>query len=599
MKGNTFLRLIFMAAICLVFVMKTNAELVSKRDKNNVDSLATTIADSVTAKAPPKDFFGKILHAVSPKEYKNWIDKQAMKKRIRNARSVSVDSKGAPMSIRAIHKKKHDSFGYKTERQWDSIQNIKFLPVDDTLNDLSKIVYGFHPYWKGRSYLSYNFSLLSRVAYFSYSLHPATGSYESIHSWKTTKLREEAHRHGCKVDLSVTNFGVSNNRKFLKNVKAQNTLIDTLIMLISEYGGDGVNIDFEGVSITNKKDFTNFIINLSTKFKAVNPEYKLSLSLPAIDFNNVFDIAVLQKYVDYFIIMGYDFYGKSSTVAGPNAPIFSGTVWYPFNIEKTLTEYLQDKSMNPAQCILAVPYYGKEWVTTKGTIPSKTKKFVESRTYRFVQDNYKDNYEVSFDTVSCSSYYTFHNGANWVQCWFDNIHSLSVKYDLILKNNIAGVGIWALGYDNGYTELWRLLKQKFATSSVKKTPNTAYLDTLSQKHGLAPVAKPEVKKKGVIVQVRRFVNIIALSIFVFLFFGIIGFIYTITDCNVRDLVFKSETAVYLFVLVILVMLVIFMRIFDVLQDKEITFFLGVFLGMVITYIILRKLRKRKYSKDTP
>ncbi|MGE3801987.1 MAG: hypothetical protein AB7H80_13280, partial [Candidatus Kapaibacterium sp.] len=30
-----------------------------------------------------------------------------------------------------------------------------------------------------------------------------------------------------------------------------------------------------------------------------------------------------------------------------------------------------------------------------------------------------------------------------------------------IQNELGGVGIWALGYDNGYTELWELLGMKF------------------------------------------------------------------------------------------------------------------------------------------
>ncbi|MFT4678625.1 MAG: spore germination protein YaaH, partial [Chitinophagales bacterium] len=42
------------------------------------------------------------------------------------------------------------------------------------------------------------------------------------------------------------------------------------------------------------------------------------------------------------------------------------------------------------------------------------------------------------------------------------VKSLSIKYDWIKKNKIGGVGIWALGYDNGYPELWNLLTEKFS-----------------------------------------------------------------------------------------------------------------------------------------
>ena len=48
------------------------------------------------------------------------------------------------------------------------------------------------------------------------------------------------------------------------------------------------------------------------------------------------------------------------------------------------------------------------------------------------------------------------------QLYFEDVKSLSIKYDWIKKNNFGGVGIWALGYDHGYSELWNLLTEKFS-----------------------------------------------------------------------------------------------------------------------------------------
>jgi spore germination protein YaaH len=50
------------------------------------------------------------------------------------------------------------------------------------------------------------------------------------------------------------------------------------------------------------------------------------------------------------------------------------------------------------------------------------------------------------------------------QVYFENERSLRAKYELIKANDLAGVGIWALGYDGGYQELWNLLKEQFVTN---------------------------------------------------------------------------------------------------------------------------------------
>ena len=39
--------------------------------------------------------------------------------------------------------------------------------------------------------------------------------------------------------------------------------------------------------------------------------------------------------------------------------------------------------------------------------------------------------------------------------------SLGLKYDFAKDKQLAGVGIWALGFDDGKKELWTLLEDKF------------------------------------------------------------------------------------------------------------------------------------------
>ncbi|RJQ59339.1 MAG: T9SS C-terminal target domain-containing protein [Stygiobacter sp.] len=46
--------------------------------------------------------------------------------------------------------------------------------------------------------------------------------------------------------------------------------------------------------------------------------------------------------------------------------------------------------------------------------------------------------------------------------WYDNDTSLALKYDLAINKKLGGVGIWALGYDDGRTELWKVIEEKLA-----------------------------------------------------------------------------------------------------------------------------------------
>jgi spore germination protein YaaH len=357
-----------------------------------------------------------------------------------------------------------------TEKEWETeylITNQVTYKKTHTLDSAFK-VFGWHPFWMGSAFKSYNFSLLSVVAYFSYELNPQTGDYNSIHNWKTTNLIDSAHMHNCKVVLTVTNFNIQNNLKFLTNKAAQKNLIQKIITLLKERNGDGVNIDFECVPGKCRDLLTNFLIDLSTSLKTEKSSYLLTIALPPVDFEKSFNLAQLDRYIDLFVIMGYEYHGIFSKTAGPIAPLGSGNKWMALNVEKSVDAYLTT-GVTPKKLLLGVPYYGSEWLTNDLTFPSPVKSFLKFHTYRGVKD-LTGNYGGVLDDVSVSKYYAYRDpGDQYHQIWFEDSVTLGQKYELVKKKKIGGIGIWALGYDNGHDELWKQIANKFAYSDAQLT----------------------------------------------------------------------------------------------------------------------------------
>lgn len=71
--------------------------------------------------------------------------------------------------------------------------------------------------------------------------------------------------------------------------------------------------------------------------------------------------------------------------------------------------------------------------------------------------------EIKWNQTAHSPFFTYTSPETGAirQVYFENEQSLAKKYELIKDYDLAGVGIWALGYDGGYVELWNLLKQEF------------------------------------------------------------------------------------------------------------------------------------------
>ncbi len=380
-----------------------------------------------------------------------------------------------------IHKPHHEQakiYGdikAESESEWDEVFGFSSLyekssAITDTLN-VNKTVFGWHPYWMGTAYKDYNYSLLSDIAYFSYEVNPTTGGYNDIHFWKTTNLIELAHQAGTRVSLTVTLF--NNHQTFLENTTARQTMIDSLTSLLQYRNATGVNIDFERIPSSQKANFTDFVVQLSTQLRERINNAFISVAIPAVDWSGVFNAKALHQAADLFIIMGYDYYWSSSPVAGPVAPKTSGQIWGPWNATRSILDYLEAGIPGKKLC-LGVPYYGYNWNVLNPVKGAATISRGDAVIYTNAKSN-AANFGRKWDNHASVPYYENIENNVIKQTWYDDEVSLGFKYDLVNMLDIAGIGIWALGYDRNTNSLWNLLKDKFTACSNIKDGNLSDL----------------------------------------------------------------------------------------------------------------------------
>ncbi|WP_340198818.1 glycosyl hydrolase family 18 protein [Ascidiimonas sp. W6] len=352
--------------------------------------------------------------------------------------------------------------------------NLNTKPVGSSSNnlvvadnfELGKEVLGWYPFWEKDLYKTLDYKLLSTIAYFAYEVNPKNGKAKNVHDWNTTPLLDSARVHGKKVLLTVSNFGRYNNRRLLRNQKSTATLIKNLIQLISTRGAHGICVDFEGVHKSERNLFSAFISQLKLQLKAANKSYELYLTLPSVDWEQYLDFESISPYVDSFVIMGYDYYGQASSVAGPVAPLQSGKIWQRYNIELSVDFYLSN-GIPSSSLLLALPYYGSIWETDSGKRMAKAKRFIGSRTYDYIKEKIKS--PIQYDSISKSmwSAYAVQGGkAPFRQVWFDNMNTFSTKLEYLKKKKLKGLGIWALGYNKVNKDLWKAVANNLSKPSV-------------------------------------------------------------------------------------------------------------------------------------
>lgn len=358
------------------------------------------------------------------------------------------------------------------EQQFDSLNQLnnsfnKTASVNQSTCTLNKKVLGWHPYWNGTTYTNYQWNLLSDLVYFNYEVSPTTGNNtNSSFAWSTASVVTVAKANGTKVHICATLF--SGHSTFWASSTAQTTFINNIVSLLNTRQGHGVNIDFEGMGSSDNAPFVTFITNLNNALNAANPSYELSICLYAVDWSNTFNMPALSAQVNYFTIMGYDYYYGGSAQAGPTAPLYNYQTSYNYTLGKSITYYIKQGA--PAnKLLMGLPYYGREWeVTQNSTLPAATTgSFNASRTLLAISTGSNYTTANKYWEGNCySPYYKFTTGGSLRQCWVDDVYSMDRKFKMVNQRELGGIAIWALGYDNGLTSYWNLIKDNFSNCEL-------------------------------------------------------------------------------------------------------------------------------------
>ena len=364
------------------------------------------------------------------------------------------------VSIHEIEYKKH-----LKEATWTEISNrrLPYTPFLPRRKGLKKLYYGYLPYWVDTlDYRYFQMELISHIAYFSVGISPGTGSLGSIpNADRFYKIRDYAHPRGVKVNMTFTIFGTSNVSDFLNNPSARQNAILAIKDFVTNYGVDGVNIDFEFVTSSVKDSFSKFINDLAYELWNHTTGHKeLFIAMPAVpEWYPGYNYSFLSSHSDGLFVMAYDFHYGGSSVAGPVSPTVPSSFWGNYSVAKTIGSY-KAYGADPAKIIIGVPYYGYDWPTESDEIGSNTTGYGSAVIYRYAFTN-AYSYGRRWDSYSLTPWYAYSTSGIWHQCWYDDSVSLDLKFSMVNDSGLLGAGCWALGYDGSYTHIWSVIRKNF------------------------------------------------------------------------------------------------------------------------------------------
>lgn len=277
-----------------------------------------------------------------------------------------------------------------------------------------------------------------------FALSDNNGNFTSLgEKWYVDTL----HGMGIEVWGLISNFEKSvDTSEVLRYTSKRQYLIRNLVEQSKALGLDGINLDFEQISVDYGEDYIQFIRELSVACRLNHLVLSVDNYVPT-GYTAHYNRKEQGIFADYVIIMGYDEHYSGSETAGSVASI--GFV--KEGIEMTLQEVPAEKTIN------AIPFYTRIWKeipTADGVIELSSEAAGMQRVEKLLSDL---NVEAGWNE-ECGQFYAEYEleGATY-KVWLENEISIEEKMKLIKENNLAGVAEWKLGFQKN--TVWNVINK--------------------------------------------------------------------------------------------------------------------------------------------
>lgn len=355
----------------------------------------------------------------------------------------------SPLAVKINHKK-------KTEK-----------PLFETI--------GFLPSWSAAKQVNVRLKDLNELIYFGFSIDSEGNIVKfqkdqtSVLEWSNftsayfTDIRNQAKNNGVKILVAINSFDNKTIDDLLSNPNSETRAIAQIKNLLETYQMDGVNIDFEYVTDTNRSTvqyLNHFLEKLTRTLKKDHPERIVSVDVNATALfkDQAYDMVKIGEVVDQVIVMAYEYTQSTASRAGFVAPIDS--LPNQHSVNESITSLLGRVPFE--KVILGVPFYGYEWQTATEKEYSPTVPNTGAlASYKRVKEllNNRTDLTKHFDNLALSPWLSYQQSGVIKQIYYEDEKSLLAKVNFSMQKRLGGIAIWALGYEGDYPNLWQAIEK--------------------------------------------------------------------------------------------------------------------------------------------
>ena len=264
-----------------------------------------------------------------------------------------------------------------------------------------------------------------------------------------------------KVMLSVGGWGSGRFSEVAASEKNRKKFAQDCLRVVKEYNLDGIDIDWEypgssmaGIS-SSPDDTANFTLLMKDLREALGADRLLTIATAA-EADSI-DFRAVVPYLDFVNIMAYDM----ADAPMHHAPLYRSENTSELTCDSSVKHHLAS-GVPAGKLVMGVPFYGRGG------------KQMHGRNFRDIHAG--DGNTLIFDTQACVPFMVDADGTPLMG--YDDAHSLGLKCDYILANDLHGVMYWDYAGDDDAGTLRGTL-----ASRIKNAPDKRKILVLSEGGG--------------------------------------------------------------------------------------------------------------------
>ena len=232
------------------------------------------------------------------------------------------------------------------------------------------------------------------------------------------------------------------------------TLVSSVLPAMKTYNFRDLNLDIESfrtASDSARANFTTFLATVTSAMHTAGYTVTVELSPSAFTKSYLTDPVAVGRYADYALVMGYDYHYTGSYVTGPIAPVHGVPSVRENDVATTIAA--ATAAIPPEKIILGIPLYGYQWealtaTPAAGVIPGSGVAASAARvaslsatctTCTVTRDPIADERIIIKPDPTTGSIYQF---------FVPDQAALTSKLSLATEYHLAGIALWALGYED-------------------------------------------------------------------------------------------------------------------------------------------------------